>query len=121
MVQQIGETVDAVLETDCAAIEKILNAYPPGKYWILVAYKPLHQKGPSGEWVMKRLIKPYKIRPPDMIGTIRMEVQDAEIIKTDVMMPDVPVNWEGVQKHGGLDLDPLVLKAPNVGRAYNYN
>lgn len=122
MVQQLGETVDAVMEADNKAVEAILNANPSGRYWILIAYKPQSiVSGPRGEHVVKRLVKAYKKKPIDLVGTVRLEVLDGEIVQTDVFMPDRPIDWESIQGYAGLDERPLVQHAPGVGRTYMYD
>lgn len=122
MVQQLGETVDAVMAEDEKQIENILNEHPKGEYWILIAYKAqTNTCGPLGEYVIKRLIKAYKVKPMDLVGSIRMHVKDGEILDTDVFMPDRPIDWAEISKHCGLEEQMVAHEMPGLGRTYQYS
>jgi hypothetical protein len=120
MVQQVGETTDALKEADEKIVQDILNANPTGRYWIVIAYKPAKQRLRTGEVVIRRAIKTSKVRPKNLLGTVILEVKDGEIVEHDINLHDVPIDWKQVGSCG-LITTPYVQTRPDIASAYVYN
>lgn len=120
MVQQIGETTDAMMSADEKIIEQILNANPKGKYWIVIAYKPAKQRLRGGEAVIRRTIKLSKTKPQMLLGTIVLEINNGEITEHFINPHDIPIDWLRVGDVG-LAIQPHVQTRPDIAQAYVYN
>lgn len=121
MVQELGESTQQMIKDDQEHVEKLLNANPKGRYWIVIAYKPSRMFMPTGEPIIKRFIKAYSVKPKPLMGTIVHEVVDGEIRDTQVNMHDAPIDWERISSYLGFSEDPLVQKRSDIGKAYIYN
>lgn len=120
MVQEIGETRDAIMEDDQRIIDQILDANKRriGKYWIVMFAK----KAPisvDGKLTITKYIKPFfKHRPRSMVGLIIGEVDNAKgDIEWEVNHHDVPFDFEQL---GLTDAQPVEMKS-NIGASYVYN
>lgn len=120
MVQELGETVQAMMQKDDQAVQDILNKRS-GHYWIVIHHKPTKQRLKSGEIVIMRLVKAYDIRPKNLLGTIILEVKDGRIIKEDVNLHDAPIDWRAITKVVGEDYNPLIQSNKDNAGAYLYN
>jgi len=121
MVQELGETKQAMMAQDEKDVEDILNRRPTGHYWIVIHHKLTHMKLQTGEHVMVRVVKDYDKRPEALIGTIIMEVKDGEIVNTEVSPHDAPIDWGSVEQKAGL-VDPTTgIENHRAAKGYVYN
>lgn len=98
MRQEIGETRDAIMEDNNKIIEGILNAnqHIREKYWIVIFAKD-SKCHVDGKLAIAQHIKPYKTKPPSMVGQIIAEVDNSKgLINWEVNMPDIPFAYEAV-------------------------
>lgn len=121
MVQELGETVQEMVKDDAAEVERILNARPKGHYWIVMHHKPTKQRLSTGEVIIKKVIKPYDVKPQNMLGTIVLEVKNGEIINETINLHDAPIDWGSIIPVAGWSENPYVQHRPDIGKAYVYN
>ena len=71
MVQETGETRDAIIEDDNKRIQDIIEANKSrlDPYWIVVFATPSKQMH-EGKPVLIKHIKPYKVKPVSQVGMI---------------------------------------------------
>lgn len=119
-MQELGETVDAVMADDFKKIEAILNE-KKGDYWIVVAYKTTNVRMNTGEGVVWRMIKAYDKKPKPLLGTIVYTVKQGEIVDTQVNPHDAPIDWGAIIPNAGLEANPLVMHRPDIANQYIYN
>lgn len=120
MVQELGETAQAMMKDDFKQVEKLLNDRPTGKYWILIHHKPMRSKLSTGEQVIAKVIKAYSTKPPPLIGTVVLEVVDGSIVNQEVNLHDAPIAWDKIEPLAGFDAQPLVQNKENASD-YVYN
>lgn len=101
MSQELGETKQAIMQSDEKEVESILNRRPHGQYWIVIHHKVTKMKLDTGEQVLIRVVKDYDKKPLPLVGTIIMEVCDGSITKTEVSPHDAPIDWQQVEMHTG--------------------
>jgi hypothetical protein len=118
--QELGETVQAMMEDDLKSIQEVLNQRPTGNYWILVHHKPTKDILSTGHRVIRRVIKVFNEEPPSLIGTFVFEVKDGNVVGCDVHLPDAPINWGLIEPIAGLSATPLV-QDKNIAKEYFYN
>jgi len=121
MVQELGETVQEMMNTDQQAVEDILNRRPNGHYWIVIHHKPSKMRMKTGEQVLMRLVKDYDERPKPLLGTVVLEVRDGEITDHQINLHDAPIDWEKVAPHAGLTENPYVQQRPELKGSYIFN
>jgi len=120
MVQEIGETRNAIIEDDERIIQKILDAnkHRTGKYWIVLFAKkaPLQVEGKP---TLTKFIKPYFAhRPRSMVGLIIGEVDNSRgTLDWEVNQHDIPIDFAQM---GLTDAESIVTKT-NIGSQYIYN
>ena len=123
-MQELRETIQEMMKTDEKNIEEILNRRPTGHYWIVIHHKPIpynRVRMKSGEQVLMRVVKDYDKKPSCQLGTVVLEVRDAEIIGHKINLHDAPIDWERLSPHLGQTADPFVQKRPDLKGAYIYN
>jgi hypothetical protein len=121
MVQELRETSDALQNSDEKELEKILNANPKGRFWVVIAHKPIKQRLKSGEIVIKKVIKLYKVKPNALLGTIILEINDGQIVSHEISPLDAPIDYGRIEKHAGLvDYSSYIIN-PRASQAYIYN
>lgn len=121
MVQELGETREAMLKDDDLAVQKILNERPTGHYWIVLHHKPTDRVTTKGQKVIMRLCKAYDQKPRNLLGTVILEIKDGEIIKHDINLHDAPIDWGTVEKHAGIITNPYVQENKDNASAFIYN
>lgn len=119
MKQELGETVDAMMQDDFKEIEDILRS-KRGNYWILVHHKPTHVTLSTGQKVIKKLIKAYDTKPPQLVGTMVLEVRDGSVNRIDVHPHDAPLNWGLIHDKVGFEETPII-KQSEIANTYFYN
>lgn len=119
MIQETGETRDAIMEDDNRQIEAILNAnrHLRDKYWIVIFAKP-SRNSVDGMPTLVKHIKPYKTKPVSQVGMIVAEVNPvAGTLEWDVNMPQRPMDFNkipGVQEIAGGELVTETTSIPNA-------
>lgn len=121
MAQELRETSDALKSADEKELEKILNENPKGRFWVVIAHKPIKQRLTSGEIVIKKAIKLYKVKPDPILGTIMLEINDGQIVSHEISPLDAPIDYGRIEKHAGLvDYSNYIIN-PRASQAYIYN
>jgi len=124
MAQELGETTQAMIESDLKDIEDILNRRPNDTFWIVVHHKPIPKDRLSlttGEQVIMRVVKDYDTKPSSQLGTIIHTVKNGEIVDTEVNLHDAPIDWATVAHLAGDDATPFVQNRPDLKGSYLYN
>jgi len=122
MVQELGETTQEMMKADDKAVQDILNARPTGHYWIVIHHKPTKKKMDTGEYVLIRLVKAYDTRPRPLLGTIILEVKSGEIVDCQVNVHDMPIDYDRLMPHLGLEADAGVqVGRRDIAGSYVYN
>lgn len=121
MVQELGETTEAMIKDDDLAVQEILNRRPTGHYWIVLHHKPSKMVLDTGEKVIMRLVKDYNQKPRNLLGTIILEVKDGQVISHDINLHDAPIDWGAIENKAGLIETPYVQTNKDNARAYVYN
>ena len=120
MVQQTGETRDAIIEDDNKVIQSIVDANKHRKdpYWIVVFAKP-SDKSVHGKPVLVKHIKAYPIKPISQIGMVLGEVDNASgEIHWEVNMPQRPFDFDKLLKLGAERCDEVVVETTTIPHAY---
>lgn len=120
--QELGETVDEMMKDDWKDVERILNENPRGLFWIVIHHKPTKHRMQSGEQVLVRLCKKYDKKPKPLLGTIILEVNNGEILDTQVNLHDMPIDEARLAPLLGLETAPAVQqRRSDIAGAYVYN
>jgi len=120
MVQETGETRDAIIEDDNKEIEKIIAANKREKdpYWIVVFAKP-SKIAVDGKPTLIKHIKAYKTRPVSSVGMIILEVNNSKgTIEHEVNMPQRPFDFDALQLIGGKPCNEVVVETTSIPGAY---
>lgn len=120
MVQQIGETRDAIIEDDNKNIEKILNANKGRKkpYWIVLFAKPTRQVF-DGKPVLFKHFKAYGMKPKSQVGMVVGEVNPLNgEIKWEVNMPQRPFDYDALRLYGAKQCDETIVETTTIPKAY---
>ena len=120
MVQETGETRDAIIEDDNRLIEQIINANKDRKekYWIVIFAKP-SKSCVEGKPTLVKHIKPYYVRPPSQVGAILGEInnQTGEV-RWEVNMPQKPFDFNALHLVGAKACDEIVVETTSIPNAY---
>ena len=119
MVQETGETSQAIVEDDEREVERILNQNKSRQepYWIVIFAKPAN-RSVDGKPAMIKYRKAVFTRPRPMVGMIVATVNNqAGTIEWEVNMPDKPFGYEAL----GLEVDSAVKMRTSIPQAYVYN
>lgn len=122
MVQETGETRDAIIEEDNRRIEDIINANSDrtDPYWIVVFAKP-HKQFVDGKPTLIKHIKAYSTKPAPQVGMIVGEVNNQKgTIDWDVNMPQKPFDFDALQLVGGQTIagGEVVTETTSIPHAY---
>lgn len=120
MVQETGETRDAIIEADERHIEAILseNTSRKEKYWIVVFAKPA-KVAVDGKPTLMKHIRAYAMRPSAQVGMIVGEVDNAKgTISWDVNMPQKPFDFDALTVLGAKPCDEMVIETTSIPHAY---
>jgi len=121
MVQELGETVQQMAKDDDKDVQEIINRRPKGHYWIVIHHKPTKEKLEGGEMVIRKVIKDYDVQPRNNLGTMVLEIKDADVIDVKINLHDAPIDWGAIEPQAGFDENPYVQHRPDIGKAYLYN
>ena len=119
MVQEVGETVQAIVEDDEKHIQKMLDANKnrTDPYWIVIFAKPDKQTF-GGKPILRKFIKAVSQKPTMQVGMIVGEVDNkTSNIKWEVSMPDRPFGYEVL----GLQQEDAVVCETSIPNSYIYN
>jgi hypothetical protein len=122
MAQELRETVQEMMKADDKEVQDILNRRPKGHYWIVIHHRPTKLRMDTGEYVLARVIKDYDKKPKPLLGTIILEVKNGEIIDHKVNVHDMPIDFDRLSPHLGLETTPTVQRGrSDIAGAYAYN
>jgi hypothetical protein len=111
-----------MIKADIQEVENILNRRPKGHYWIVIHHRPTKMKLDTGEYVLMRLVKDYDKKPTSQLGTIILEIKDGERINLEINIHDMPINFDQLSPHLGLQRNSFVQEGrSNISGAYLYN
>ena len=119
-MQETGETRDAILSDNSKLIEDIVNANQHVKelYWIVVCAKP-SRSHVDGKFTLMQHIKPYRTKPPSLVGQIIAEVDNSKgTIQWEVNLPDVPFDYDGLPNVQHISGGELVVETTTIPHAY---
>lgn len=129
---QVGEIVDAMIETDERDLEKILNRRSnwPDPYWIVIFQQVHNRPLPKGMKTavpmmenarpLVRTMKDYDTKPRPMVGLIVGEVNNRlGEITWEIYPKDIPIAWKKITDSPP-DLRPLIHKS-KIPASYIYN
>ena len=120
MVQETGETRDAIIEDDDKELQSIIAANSGRKdpYWIVVFAKP-SKVAVDGKPTLAKFIKAYTTKPAPKVGMIVGEVDNSKgTIKWDVNMPQKPFDYDALQLVGAKSCDEVVVETTSIPGAY---
>jgi hypothetical protein len=120
MVQETGETRDAIIEADNKIIEDIINTNKDrtDPYWIVVFAKPA-KVSVEGKPTLMKHIKPYFTKPSSQVGCIIGEVNNQTgNVQWEVNMPQKPFDFEALQSVGAKACNEVVVETTTIPNAY---
>ena len=120
MVQETGETRDAIIEDDNKRISDIIAANKDLRnlYWIVVFAKP-SKTSFKGKATLIKHIKPYKTKPAPQVGMIVGEVDNVKgTINWEVNMPQKPFDFDALQLIGAKSCNEVVVETTTIPGAY---
>lgn len=120
MVQETGETRNAIIEDDNKLIQEIIAANKDEKdpYWIVVFAKA-SKVAVDGYPTLVKHIKAYKTRPMPQVGMIIGEVDNSKgTINWDVNMPQKPFDFDALQSIGAKPCNEVVTETTSIPGAY---
>jgi len=120
MVQQTGETRDAIIEDDDKRIQAIVaaNQHRTEPYWI-VMYVKSSKNIIDGKFALLKHIKPYATKPRSQIGMIIGCVDNSTgKISWEVNMPQKPFDFAALEVFGATRCDELVVETTTIADSY---
>jgi len=120
MVQETGETRNAIIEDDNKKIQEIVDFHKSFKepYWIVVFAKPSKQQV-EGKPTLIKHIKPYFTKPAPQVGMIVGEVDNRKgEIKWEVNMPQRPFDFDALRGLGAEECNEVVVETTTIPNAY---
>ena len=120
MVQETGETRDAIIEDDNKIIQEILAINKDRKelYWIVVFAKP-SKVSIEGKPTLVKHIKPYAARPTSQVGAVIGCVDNIKgTIEWEVNMPQRPFDFDALKQFGAESCDESVIETTTIPGAY---
>lgn len=120
MKQEIGETRDAIIESDEKEIHKILeaNKHLRDPYWIVLFAKPA-KVCIDGKYTLAKHIKAYKTKPDSQVGMCVAKVDNVNgTMEWELNMPDAPINEGGLFDLGAKEQCAYVVETTTIPDAY---
>jgi len=120
MVQETGETRNAIIEDDNKQIQDIVDANKHLKdpYWIVVFAKP-SKVAVEGKPTLMKHIKAYKTKPSSQVGQIVGTVDNSKgTIEWEVNMPQKPFDFNALQIIGAERKEEVVVETTTIPGAY---
>ena len=119
-MQELGETVDAILEDDLRMLEGIIAEHSgrADPYWVVIAAKPSKVRDKKGRGCIMRHFEAHFTKPRPMVGSIIAEIDNVEgKIKWEINPPDVPFNYSAL----GVETIGTITAETSIPEAYKYN
>ena len=120
MVQQIGETRDAIMSDMNDRVMSIISSNRNKKepYWIVLFVKSTKEKV-DGKHVLRQHVKAYARKPASQVGMIIAEVNNLTgEIKWEVNMPQKPFDFDLLKVYGAEDCDEIVTETTSIASSY---
>lgn len=120
MVQQVGETRDAIMSNMNKHIANIISANRDKKkpYWIVLFAKPAKEKV-EGKHVLRQHLKAYNRKPRSQVGMITAEVNNQTgKITWEVNLPQKPFDFDLLKIYGAEDCDEVVTETTSIASSY---
>ena len=120
MVQQTGETRNAIIEDDEKVIQQIVdeNSHRQDPYWIVLFAKP-SRNSVDGQPTLIKHIKAYPTKPTAQVGMVVGEVDNRKgTISWDVNMPQRPFDFDGLAAFGAQEREEVVVETTSIPNAY---
>lgn len=121
MVQETGETRNAIIEEDNKLIQSIIDANKKrkDKYWIVVFAKR-SRNHVEGKPVLVKHIKAYGVKPISQVGMIVGEVDNTQgTVSWEVNMPQAPFDFEALAQFGAkVGPEEVVVETSTIADAY---
>ena len=120
MVQETGETRNAIIEDDNKLLQEIIdtNKDKVNPYWIVVFAKP-SKVNVDGKPTLIKHIKAYTTKPPPQVGMIVGEVNNHRgTVQWDVNMPQKPFDFNALQLVGAKSCNEVVTETTSIPGAY---
>ncbi len=120
MVQETGETRDAIMEDDNKRIEEIIHAnkHRTEPYYIVMYVTPSKSRV-EGKYTLLKHIKPYPQRPRSMVGMIVGTVNNATgEISWEVNMHQKPFDYDRLSEFGAKTCDEVVVETTTIADSY---
>ena len=120
MMQETGDTRNAIIEQDNEVIQQIVNAnkHLQDPYWIVVFAKPA-KVVVDGCPTLQKFIKPFKKKPTPQVGMITGKVDNKKgSIEWEVNMPQRPFDFDALKKFGAEPCNEVVVETTSIPEAY---
>lgn len=120
MVQQTGETRDAIMEFSNKRVQEIIDANKNRRdpYWIVLFAKPARQSV-EGLPTLIQHIKAYPVKPISQIGMVVGEVDPQKgTLSWEVNMPQKPFDFNALLGKGAQACDERVIETSTIAQAY---
>lgn len=120
MVQETGETRDAIIEDDNRQLQDIIYANRDKKspYWIVVYATPSKARV-DGKPTLIKHIKAYSKKPVSQVGMICAEVSnESGLIKWEVNMPQKPFDFNALVMLGAKPCNEVIVETTSIPQAY---
>lgn len=120
MVQETGETRDAIIEDDNKQLQQIIYANRDKKkpYWIVVYATPSKTRV-DGKPTLIKHIKAYSTKPVSQVGMICAEVSnESGLIKWEVNMPQKPFDFNALVMLGAKPCNEVIVETTSIPQAY---
>jgi len=120
MVQETGETRDAIIEDDNKEIQAIVaaNRDKMVPYWIVLFATP-SKTCVDGYPTLMKYIKAYSTKPLPKVGMIVGEVDNHKgTIQWDVNMPQKPFDFDALTLVGAKSCNEVITETTSIPGAY---
>lgn len=120
MVQEIGETRDAIMADNEKRILSIIDANQArrDKYWIVVFAKGSKFKL-KGRPALMQVIKAYAQKPTSQVGLMCCEVDNIKgSLEWEINMPQAPIDYDAIMQHGAGAQTRTIIETSTIPEAY---
>lgn len=120
MVQETGETRNAIIEEDNKLLKEIMhvNRDRHDPYWIVLFAKPSKQQIDGKPTLIKHM-KAYGTRPSSQVGAIIGEIDNKKgTVEWEVNMPQRPFDFDALPGVGNQSCKEVVVETTSIPGAY---